>query len=315
MQLQDRRADSTSRGPEQVFRFTLKKPVANFGAVVVTRARGVRVSPRLVVAGDENRLVGYTALPSNSTRTSDYGRVEPGRRRGLARCRRVRLRLRHAGRRQAGQVHVPLLGERHDAAGDPRCCRAVARGALRLAVTDTGSGVDPASIVAEGRRHACGLHVRARTSSRSADVAPGRHAVTARRLRLPGGEEHGERRADPAEHADVLERPSSSGSARASGGTRPRSSAGSRGRARRSRRSRRHRCSGRRAATPSASRGRAGGGPRRRRACPGAHRAAATRHRSRPRRPVRAGRCTASSRPRSYRRAKPIGPLGRYDPA
>jgi subtilisin family serine protease len=51
-------------GPEQVFRFTLKKPVANFGVVVLTRGTGVNVSPRIVHAGDENRLVGYTGLPA-----------------------------------------------------------------------------------------------------------------------------------------------------------------------------------------------------------------------------------------------------------
>ncbi|HET7566765.1 MAG TPA: S8 family serine peptidase [Gaiellaceae bacterium] len=51
-------------GPEQVFRFTLRKPVANFGVAVLSRGTGVRVSPRIVRAGDENRLVGYTGLPA-----------------------------------------------------------------------------------------------------------------------------------------------------------------------------------------------------------------------------------------------------------
>ena len=51
------------RGPEQVFRFVLRRPVANAGAVVVSEDRGVHVSPRLLRAGDENRLAGYTALP------------------------------------------------------------------------------------------------------------------------------------------------------------------------------------------------------------------------------------------------------------
>jgi subtilisin family serine protease len=50
-------------GPEQVFRFVLRKPAANAGAVVLTHARGVRISPRLVRAGDEDRLAGYTGLP------------------------------------------------------------------------------------------------------------------------------------------------------------------------------------------------------------------------------------------------------------
>ena len=51
-------------GPEQVFQFDLTRPVANFGAVVLDRGVGVRVSPRIVHAGDENRLVGYPGLPA-----------------------------------------------------------------------------------------------------------------------------------------------------------------------------------------------------------------------------------------------------------
>jgi len=50
-------------GPEQVFRFTLTRPVANFGVAITRRGSGVRVEPRVVAAGDENRLTGYAALP------------------------------------------------------------------------------------------------------------------------------------------------------------------------------------------------------------------------------------------------------------
>jgi hypothetical protein len=48
-------------GPEQVFRVVLRRPVANFGVAVLTRS-GL-VEPRIVHAGDPQRLVGYTALP------------------------------------------------------------------------------------------------------------------------------------------------------------------------------------------------------------------------------------------------------------
>ncbi|MFN8224633.1 MAG: S8 family serine peptidase [Gaiellales bacterium] len=51
------------RGPEQVFRVRVTKPIANFGVVVTSRTKGVDVEPRIVVAGDENRLAGYAALP------------------------------------------------------------------------------------------------------------------------------------------------------------------------------------------------------------------------------------------------------------
>jgi hypothetical protein len=52
-------------GPERVFRITLARPAANLGVVVTSRASGVRVEPRIVLAGDERRLTGYAALPFN----------------------------------------------------------------------------------------------------------------------------------------------------------------------------------------------------------------------------------------------------------
>jgi hypothetical protein len=64
-------------GPEQVFRFTLRRRVANFGAVLLSSARGVRVSPRLVADDDENRLVGYTALPTTLNPYQQFARPEP----------------------------------------------------------------------------------------------------------------------------------------------------------------------------------------------------------------------------------------------
>ena len=51
-------------GPEQVYRFDLTRNVANFGAVVIAHGKGVAVSPRIVRDDDENRLVGYAALPA-----------------------------------------------------------------------------------------------------------------------------------------------------------------------------------------------------------------------------------------------------------
>jgi subtilisin family serine protease len=61
----DGAVSATLQGPEQVFRITLTKPAANFGVVITRRAPGVQVEPRVVVAGDENRLTGYPALPVN----------------------------------------------------------------------------------------------------------------------------------------------------------------------------------------------------------------------------------------------------------
>ena len=48
-----------------MFRVRLRRPAVNFGVAVVWRAKGVRVEPRIVRAGDEDRLIGQTALPIN----------------------------------------------------------------------------------------------------------------------------------------------------------------------------------------------------------------------------------------------------------
>ena len=54
---------TTLRGPEAVYRVTLRQRVANFGVVITQRARGSGVEPRVVAGLDENRLTGYAALP------------------------------------------------------------------------------------------------------------------------------------------------------------------------------------------------------------------------------------------------------------
>ncbi len=62
-------------GPEQVFRVTLRKPVANFGVAVIG---GRRVSPRVVYAGDENRLTGFAGYPEVINPYIDsYGEARP----------------------------------------------------------------------------------------------------------------------------------------------------------------------------------------------------------------------------------------------
>jgi len=54
----------TLSGPEQVFRVHLSRGVANFGVAVTGGRRDVQ--PRVVRAGDENRLLGEIALPYNA---------------------------------------------------------------------------------------------------------------------------------------------------------------------------------------------------------------------------------------------------------
>jgi subtilisin family serine protease len=56
-------ARATLAGPERVYRFVVRRRIANFGAVVTSRGPGSRVEPRIVAAMDENRLTGYAGLP------------------------------------------------------------------------------------------------------------------------------------------------------------------------------------------------------------------------------------------------------------
>jgi subtilisin family serine protease len=54
----------TLLGPEQVFRVSLSRPVANFGVAITGGARNIE--PRVVRAGDENQLLGEIGLPFNA---------------------------------------------------------------------------------------------------------------------------------------------------------------------------------------------------------------------------------------------------------
>jgi hypothetical protein len=148
---------SRLRGPEQLFSVRLTRSVANFGVVIVARGKGVSVEPRLVEDADENRLTGYPALPFNlnpyvTAFGSDVlaaGALDPA----------------------PGRYTVVFDSARPDGAGAftfrywvddtrPPSARLLSTGGvrrtspLRVAVADTGSGVDPDSVVAklDGRR-------------------------------------------------------------------------------------------------------------------------------------------------------------------
>ncbi|HWG56343.1 MAG TPA: hypothetical protein VNT58_07460, partial [Gaiellaceae bacterium] len=168
-------------GPERVYRVTLRRPAANFGVVVTRQARGVRIEPRIVRAGDENRLVGYTALPFN---LNPYLRIfeQPVRASG-------------AILPAAGAYDVVFDTPSAAAAGaftfrywinDTRPpslalrTRAVARGGdVVVTASDAGSGVDPRSVFvrvdgAERRARFAGGRIRLDT----AGLARGRHVLS-----------------------------------------------------------------------------------------------------------------------------------------
>jgi subtilisin family serine protease len=168
-------------GPEQVYRVRLRRPAANFGVAVLSQGAGVRIQPRIVVAGDENRLTGYSALPLNlNPYTNGFGRAEP-----------VVAALRPA----AGSYDVVFETQSAAAAGrftfrfwiDDRAPPSVrlltptaSDSVVRLSAVDRGSGVDPRSLAAE----VDGVPRRVRYNRRNArvtvDVAgirSGRHTL------------------------------------------------------------------------------------------------------------------------------------------
>jgi hypothetical protein len=161
-------------GPEQVFRFVLRKPVANFGAAVVSHANGVTVAPRLVVAGDENRLLGFTALPVDINPYRDFGRIVPSVGAVLPKPGAYDFVFDTPANGKPGPFtfrfwvndttppRVRLLPSR------PR--------QVRFAVTDAGSGVDPHSIglKVDGRLTRFTL---ARGILTGRGVRPGTHSV------------------------------------------------------------------------------------------------------------------------------------------
>ena len=197
------------QGPEQVFRFTLTRPVANFGVVITRRNPGVKVEPRIVEDGDENRLTGYAALPTNlNPYLEQFGNPV------LAAA---------AIRPLAGSYDVVFDSATAAGAGafafrfwvddtrppSLRLTQARVRRNVPLVVraTDLGSGIDATTIRAtiDGRPFSTTLVAR-----HAADPDDGRQAREAQApapgVRLPGVAQHGERAADPAQHARALGR-------------------------------------------------------------------------------------------------------------
>jgi subtilisin family serine protease len=138
---------TTLAGPEHVFRLRLRRPVANFGVAVISQAGGVAIQPRIVVAGDENRLAGYTTLPLNmNPYTQGFGRPEP-----TAAVLRPApgvydIVFDSTTRARAGRFAFRFW---IDDATPPsvRLATPAVRGSfLRLSVTDRGSGVDPRAL-------------------------------------------------------------------------------------------------------------------------------------------------------------------------
>jgi subtilisin family serine protease len=164
-------------GREIAYRVRVRRP-ANFGVAVVARDGGVRVEPRIVRAGDENRLAGFTALPLDlNPYRSNYGR-----------------------HRLIAGVVLPAPGLYDIVFDTPRNARpggfrfrywvgdttspsvrvvGVRGGFLELAVSDRGSGVDPLSLRAtiDGANRPISF-ANGRTRISVASLRSGQHTLT-----------------------------------------------------------------------------------------------------------------------------------------
>ncbi len=171
------------RGPEQVFRVRIGRPVANFGVVLLSHGRGVRVQPRVVRAGNEDRLTGYAGLPLNlnpylprleqTSPAAGAVRPDPGS---------YDVVFDTSSRASAGPFTFRFwIGD----TTPPQirlATRRVAEGAaIVLRVTDRGSGVDPGSLHA--KLDGTDVSVRYRAGRARIDtslLAPGRHSLLLR---------------------------------------------------------------------------------------------------------------------------------------
>jgi subtilisin family serine protease len=170
-------------GPEQVFRFLLRRPAANFGVAIVKRARGVHVQPRVVRAGDESRLTGYAGLPLNLNpylSTYDLPWPTAGAVRPDAGAYDIVFDTR--SRREAGRFTFRFwIGDTK-----PPTIRLltphVRKGAaVRAAVTDAGAGVDPSTVHATVDGAPATAHYRAgRVRISTAGLDSGRHSLVIR---------------------------------------------------------------------------------------------------------------------------------------
>jgi hypothetical protein len=169
-------------GPEQVFRFRIRGRVANAGAVVLSQAPGTRVSPRLVRAGSEDRLAGYTALPIrlNPYQPNFFG-IEPAV--GVFRPApgAYDLVFDTRSRSAAGPFRFRFWVNDIKPPTVRLLTRSVRRGGtLVLRVADRGSGVDWPSLLAtlDGRlRQVVYFRSAGRAEVRLGALGPGRHRL------------------------------------------------------------------------------------------------------------------------------------------
>ena len=135
-------------GPEQVFRVRVGRGAANVGVRITRQPKGVSVSPRIVYAGDENRLGGVPSLPVdiNPYRGDTYGQLRPVVATNRPRPGAYDLVFDTRSQSVAGPFSFRLW---IDDATPPRVrlLTPTPKGQVVLSVADGGSGIDPRSVI------------------------------------------------------------------------------------------------------------------------------------------------------------------------
>jgi hypothetical protein len=168
-------------GPEQVFRLNVKRSIANFGVHIVSRGRGSTVEPRIVAAGNENRLMGEPALPYNvNPYFRSWGERMPAAGVDLPALASYDVVFDSPTKEGAGRFRFRFWINDTTPPSIRLLTRSVARGgSLRLRVTDSGSGVWPESLQAtiDGKRARVGFNGRVATVA-AAPLRRGAHRLT-----------------------------------------------------------------------------------------------------------------------------------------
>ena len=170
----------TMLGPEQVFRVSLDHSAANFG-VAVTGGSG-DVEPRVVRAGDENRLLGELALPYNANPyLPGYGVPTPVAGAALPTAGDYDIVFDSTTQAGAGPFTFRFwIGD-----STPPSARLLSArgGQLRISTRDTGSGIDPTRtrLYVDGHRRAARYEAgRGLLLASIRGLRRGRHTLTLR---------------------------------------------------------------------------------------------------------------------------------------
>jgi subtilisin family serine protease len=167
-------------GPEQVFRIRLRRPAANVGVAILSRTR---VQPRFLLARDENRQGGPTALP---VQVNPYlpTFLEPTPISGLIApsAGTYYVVFDSPSRNQAGRFKFRFWVNDTRPPRVRLVTKSVRRGGVLLAsAADRGSGVDPRSVFFRLDRGELLLRARfaaGRVRIRLGGLGRGRHTVT-----------------------------------------------------------------------------------------------------------------------------------------